>query len=348
MSKKIVIHVGAGKTGSTSIQKSLFASKKINDKNLFFPTLLETNSSQLFRFAFCDLSQTPSNIKARFGKGGTGECYLEYQNNIKESFKIQCQDHESVVVSSEFLFLSSKEEATAINCYLRSIGFTDVHIIMYLRHPAPYYLSVAQQALKNQSNMPHPSTFGYNMAGAIEAWKIIKPKSITVKEFNRASLVGGDVITDFSRVLSDLGYSIDLKPIPESNSTMTVESTVVLQEYHRVLETIDLDYEERKKFKLIARRFSNMTLPGTKPVLRKEVREHIEFRFYDVITTLRNQYNIFKPSRCDVTNRKVAQCSMVRNYTDITIGFDFNCYMMSLKNINSVEIPAQQKPYGQK
>lgn len=337
MSKKIVIHVGAGKTGSTSIQQALFASKSSNDSVLFYPNILESNGSQIFRFAFCESSQTPSNIKSRFGKDGSGECYFTYQEEIKKSFALQCENYESVIVSSEFLFLSNKDEAARIKLFLKSIGFSEIHVVMYLRHPAPYYLSVAQQALKNQSNMPDPSSFKYDMEGAIEVWSGIEPTSVTVREFSRARLKSGDVVVDFSNYLLDLGFVTELSPVSDSNASMTVESTVALQDYHAVLESVKFGYEERKKFKLIARRFSNMALSGTKPVLNKTIRDYIDFRFTDVIKGLQIKYGLFEEKNVEAHNVEIL-CPKVIKFSDITTDFNFNCYISALRKLSQSHV----------
>ncbi|MEI8622621.1 hypothetical protein P4S66_18280 [Pseudoalteromonas sp. B129b] len=231
--KKIILHVGSGKTGSTSIQKALYECKKENDSKLFYPTILNHKGNQIFRFAFCDISDTPSNIKAKFKNDPQG--YTDYQKAIKESFEENIKGHDDIIVSSEFLFLSNNDEVATIKAYLTNLGFTEIHVIMYLRDPAKYYLSVAQQALKNHYKLPSPSGFRYEMLEAINNWRSINVASFTLREFDRSCLHKGDVIEDFSKSLSELGLSSSLAISSKSNESMSVEGTTVLQEFHRLL-----------------------------------------------------------------------------------------------------------------
>src|SRR5690554_3366923 len=107
MKKTAVIHVGSGKTGSTSIQNSLFREKDENDELIKYPLLLG-NNNQKFRFAFCKLENTPSNIRAQYK--GSKEGFEDFQNQIKKCFEAEIAGCDDVLISSEFLFLSSLKE----------------------------------------------------------------------------------------------------------------------------------------------------------------------------------------------------------------------------------------------
>ena len=111
--RKIILHVGSGKTGSTSIQRALYDCRHKNEAAFSFPLLLEWKNNQVFRFAFCDFTDTPSNIRNKY-KDKPQE-YKEFQNAIKDAFVKETIDKQLVVVSSEFLFLSSKKEVMKIN-----------------------------------------------------------------------------------------------------------------------------------------------------------------------------------------------------------------------------------------
>lgn len=82
--KKIILHVGSGKTGSSSVQRALYESRENNSAIFTYPSLLKSVSSQIFRFAFCPSSNTPSNIRGKYFN--KHEAYTEYQESIKDSF----------------------------------------------------------------------------------------------------------------------------------------------------------------------------------------------------------------------------------------------------------------------
>ena len=99
--KKIILHIGSGKTGSSSIQQALYECRKENEAIFKYPKLLNFKGSQIFRFAFCPSSNTPSNIKGKYNN--QPEAYAEYQESIKKSFISEVKNEEVVVVSSEFV-----------------------------------------------------------------------------------------------------------------------------------------------------------------------------------------------------------------------------------------------------
>ena len=337
--KKIFLHVGSGKTGSTSIQKSLYECKKANDSEIFYPTLLSHKSSQIFRFAFCNVNDTPSNIRAQYGGEARSKEYYIFQQQIKDSFKSQVEGHNNVVVSSEFLFLSTKEEVDQINIFLRDLGFDEIHVIMYLRDPAKYYLSVAQQSLKNQFTMPKPDGFRYNISEAIENWESITLSSLTVKEFDRSCLQEGDVVKDFEGYLRSHSVNVELNLSSMKNETMSVEGTVILQEYHRAM-SLDkkLNNNSIFEYKLRARRLSYLLTKGTKPVLRSDYVKFITSSYIETILDLNDKYGIFKGLILNFNSSKDL-CSIDLNnkselvFSDIVDGFDFKCYLELVKLI---------------
>ena len=332
--KKIFLHVGSGKTGSTSIQKSLYECKKANDSEIFYPTLLSHKSSQIFRFAFCNVNDTPSNIRAQYGGEARSKEYYIFQQQIKDSFKSQVEGHNNVVVSSEFLFLSTKEEVDQINIFLRDLGFDEIHVIMYLRDPAKYYLSVAQQSLKNQFTMPKPDGFRYDIRGAVENWESITPTSLTVKEFDRSCLQDGDVVKDFEHYLKSNYFKVELNLSSAKNETMSVEGTVILQEYHRLLD-LDRSLDDHKKqaLKLRARRFSNISSEGSRPVLKKEIVKYILNSYKESLQSLNDKYGVFSLLINNISenpNLKL-DCSKIILFSDIVEGFNLEEYFRLVK-----------------
>ncbi|MDO6835852.1 hypothetical protein Q4596_09465 [Pseudoalteromonas carrageenovora] len=333
--KKIILHVGSGKTGSTSIQKALYECKNENDESLYYPTILNHKGNQIFRFAFCDINDTPSNVKAKYKNDPQG--YLAYQNAIKASFKENTHGHDNVIVSSEFLFLSDKSEIESIKSYLVDLGFTEIHVIMYLRDPAKYYLSVAQQALKNHYKLPSPDNFRYDMYDAICNWKLINPQSTILKEFDKRFLHNGDVISDFNQYIQNLGYKFKLKLENAKNESMSVEATVILQDFHRLLELSNLDETEFTNSKLRARRFSNKAAKGTKPVLNVDIADYIYNKKYTEVAKVANEYGIFKELLVVLSKKKkiIARVKLgeVKLFTDIVSEFNLSNYLELLKKL---------------
>lgn len=323
--RKIILHIGSGKTGSTSIQRALYECKHKNEAIFSFPKLLEWNNNQVFRFAFCDSADTPSNIRSKYKD--KPEEYKEFQSAIKEAFINETSGKKLVVVSSEFLFLSSKQEVMKINEFLLELGFEEIHVVMYLRDPAKYYLSVAQQALKNQHKLPTPDKFRYDLSDAIDNWSSLKPTSLTIKEFDIKQLIEQDVVKDMeSYICNVFNTTIYLELIKQQNETMSVEGTVLLQEFHKALFNSNIDMSSRHKFIDRARKFSKTAHLGNKPILKPSIVKYIHKSYELEILNLNKEYGIFMSIQIP-EGKKEEMKSEPLDFIDIVTVFDINNYL---------------------
>lgn len=323
--KKIILHIGSGKTGSSSIQQALHECREQNEAIFRYPKLLNFKGSQIFRFAFCPSSDTPSNIKGKYK--GQPEEYTDYQECIKKSFISEVEGEDVVVVSSEFLFLSTEEEVIKIKEFLSELGFEEIHVIMYLRDPAKYYLSVAQQALKNQPKMPTPDSFRYELTSAIDNWSSINPTSLTVKEFNRSTLEAGDVVTDIEKYINNIvGGDVILNLTQQQNETMSVEGTVILQEYHQLLSRCDFDFDIHDSYARRARCFSKKASAGTKPKLKVWLSSYIYHKYEPELKMLNQRFGIFSEVVAD-NFENIKLKGEFSSFLDIVDSFDIDAYL---------------------
>lgn len=329
MSKTAVIHIGSGKTGSTSIQRTLYKNKEKNDKALFYPTLLDNKNNQIFRFAFCELINTPSNIRDRFKNNH--KAFISYQNDILKSFKKEIKDKDNIIISSEFLFLSNINEIKKISKFIHQLGFKQIHIIVYIRNPADYYLSLAQQSIKNSHSIPSPTKFKYEMTESILNWSSICSGNIIVREFNRNKLKNNNVIDDFKNTIKEkIGINIDLTTKESSNESLSSEGAYaiqVIQESIAKSNSLDKKLEKEKLKKII------YSLPnGTKPQLKNTIRNIILFRFRNEIKKIKEKFSLFddinppknQEINCDFKNIRLI---------DIMEEFEHKNYVNSLKKI---------------
>jgi hypothetical protein len=322
--KTIVLHVGSGKTGSTSIQKALFSGKENNDSCIYYPTLLDHKNNRIFRFAFCKMRYATSDVRREFSD--QPKKYEEYQRNITQSFLEQCRERLDVVISSEFLFMASSEEVAVINQFLKEAGFDNIHVVMYVRNPAKYYLSAAQQSIKNQHIIPQPQDFNYHIERCIGNWSSIDAASITIREFDRDVLFQNDVVSDFNRYLNELGYSTDLPVTESNNETMTVEAAMVLQEFQKAIyDAPSVTKEKRKEYYTRAIKFSNKKLSGTKPILKPEIEAYILENYKDAILRLRDEHGIF--TDLEFLSCKEKFSGIVTSYTDVVVNYSIDKYL---------------------
>lgn len=309
MKKTAIIHIGSGKTGSTSIQNSLYKSKSENDGVVKYPLVLGSNNQQ-FRFAFCKLANTPSNIRAQYHCDIQG--FENFQNRIKKEFEAEIEGVDDVLISSEFLFLSNLKEIENIKIYLEGLGFNDFKVIVYIREPSSYYLSVAQQALKTQDKIPQPDEFFYAIKRQIENWEAVF-FGITVRCFSKDLLKGGDIVLDFQSVLEDFGFGLKLDSM-RLNESISAEASQVMQDFYsgHVGRHSDLD-KYRVARKVIAKFIRSSSGSGNKPILRNNIREAIMARFNEEVNWVNDRFqlelevygeSVFVPENCAVSQFK--------------------------------------------
>jgi hypothetical protein len=292
--------------------------KKI-EHSICFPSFFGSNN-QMFRFAFCELRQTPSNIRVAYKEDKNG--FENFQNRIKIEFETGTEFSENVLISSEFLFLSQKEEIQTMKDYLAFLGFTDIAIFMYIRNPTSYYLSSAQQSLRTGAKLIQPMTFFYDFKKQISVWKEQFPNT-TVRLFSNQALINGDVVQDFNEYLNHQGFDVEIPSI-KLNEGMSTEALQVMQYFHRQqpMNTSKSMYASRKKIlKSFIQRFSQM---GTKPHLKSPIRSVIENRFWEDALWLKKTFELdlgFAQHRSD------EQISNLVDFKELVEGFDDELYL---------------------
>lgn len=324
MKKEIILHIGSGKTGSTSIQKSLFANKNNFENIINYPLILDRKDNQIFRFAFCQLNNTPSNIRSQYKDDEKG--FLDFQNSIKKSFEKLVKLSNAVIVSSEFLFLSQEEEIKKIHDYLKDLGFNSFKIIVYIRDPADYYLSVAQQALKTKSSISYPESFYYDFRKGILLWEK-HFSNINVRLFKKELLIEQDVVKDFCSIIKGYGYPLNFVNFKRINETLSSEITQVMQDIYSKApnELVHNKKEALRKFIiLLTKKYSNI---GSKPILKNEIKNFIYSRFYNDLNWLNNEFNY------NLTfHENTYQLNEIKDFKDIVTSFDISLYEKILKN----------------
>lgn len=221
---KALIHIGSGKTGSTSIQNAL--KKAAPTQEFSFPTILSGTNQNI------DLFFKPKSALARATKAKIKDENLNYEkvvNNKLQFFKKNCDNN--LIVSSEYLFDFSEINIKKLKKLLEEIGYTEFKVVLYLRDPFSYYKSLLQQQLKWSKQIPVISQSFCKWGSSISSWELIF-NNIEIRKFSRESLVQGDVVKDFEFLCSSY-FNLDFDFISNfSNDSLCVEALYYLRNYH--------------------------------------------------------------------------------------------------------------------
>lgn len=145
--KKLFLHIGAHKTGTTSLQKILDTNRDFyfEKYGVLFPDVCRFHFSQ-HRIAF-----SLKNMR----DPGRGD-FPVFKTEISELFnhveeKASVQDVKSVVLSSEEFFTLDEESIRLLISELEGRGF-DVNVCAFIRRQDSQFLSVYNQKVKSPDN----------------------------------------------------------------------------------------------------------------------------------------------------------------------------------------------------
>lgn len=216
---KIYIHIGTGKTGTTSIQRALAANETWLNEQGYYP--LSANRTRK--------NSAKHRIKWQNHKV---EGWADWASELAEKKPYA----KAFILSNEALFRRSPK---SIGNIAKAFDGFEIIPIMYVREQVEYFQSVALQLQKNKN-----SSFDLRDQKALEAkmgrrkldyvetaerWeRNIKSRTFHARLFSRDHFVGGDLVTDF---LSSIGLD-DTKsvkiPKVTSNPGLNVEFADIL------------------------------------------------------------------------------------------------------------------------
>lgn len=194
--KKVIIHVGHGKTGSSTIQKCMRDKKQLFIQHNILPVMTRaSNFHKLLEKAFV---------------------FKDIDSNSEVRMLTSNESNEDILLLSSEKFIGYSEEALQRLKEFALEFSDDIEIILYVRHPYTFSVSLCQTLVKNGQIslgefIEEPMVFQAKKR-INSLISIFGKDSLTVKEFDRNKLYNGDVLQDFLVLLG-----IDKKKIPNFN-----------------------------------------------------------------------------------------------------------------------------------
>lgn len=258
---KFIVHVGDGKCGSTFIQNSLY---NVREDLRSHGIVYETSTPKNGHFSLVTLVGGST-------RGPNGPA-LEHAKNtvtmIREA--LAGGEADTVLLTAESFFRIGAEKLLTI---LRGISeeIDRIDVIAYVRAPHSMYLSLIQQTLKGDSRFTPPDRYLHRIDEILDGWAGSEHiDSLTVHNFDREKLAGGDVVTDFQGILRNLtgDETVSLPPLNE-NTTLSAEQLVVLQQFRAKLLKAHDGVAHRDSQAIVAyfTSLASLGMPGNKPVL---------------------------------------------------------------------------------
>lgn len=217
---KAILHIGTGKTGSTSIQEYMFVNRKsLLEQGIFYSEALGLKNHRRLPAIFQN-DDKPENYYKDRGlltpkdrRAAKEIWWREFQNEL-----MQAGSCARCLISAEHLSQLDNEEVKALHNRLAPL-FEEVRVLVYLRDPVDYAVSMYDTALKIGSPNMRPAAPALggptDYARILQAWsEVFGKEHMNVRLFDRSELVGGDILQDFAHTaeIETEGFaSVDVK-----------------------------------------------------------------------------------------------------------------------------------------
>lgn len=226
---KLVLHIGMPKSGTSALQASLRTSAAgLRRHGLLYPAGkgLPRNHNLLV-CGVADPAKLPRVFRQMYGDDRERMAHdvEAFMQTIERQIAQARPD--TLVLSGELLFRALEpDRMQALKAALARFS-RDISVVVYVRSPAQFYVSQAQQVLKASSRISPPRPIEYRRI--IEAYAGIAGE-VAVIAYERAGLVGADITRDF---LHRLGRAdgLETETPQQANQTLSAEGMDILHRY---------------------------------------------------------------------------------------------------------------------
>lgn len=232
----LVLHMGSGKTGTSSIQRFLHENRaRLAELGHLYPlTPGRTRHVKLGLFIKPDdvLAKTPA--WRRQGFASPDDFRAGFHSRLLAEFGESGLSH--VVMSDEALYGASDEALARLRTLTDEIA-SSLRLVVYLRRQDDHMVSRYQQDVQLFQTrklttwlreLNHPWIYDYD--AKLRTWqRILEPTEIVVRRFERERFVGGSLLQDFLEAAGIDVSADELEQVPSVNDSLDAESVEFLR-----------------------------------------------------------------------------------------------------------------------
>lgn len=205
---KLFLHIGTAKTGTTSVQQFLADNRlALRKTGLFLPESLGKSNHRKLQLVANDPDYV-DDFTIRLGLTDKPAREAE-KSRVLQAFTRELDQAETcdrAVITSEQLHTRLRRpREVARLADLLGQRFETVEIVLYIRRQIDYAVSSYSTLIKSggtRDELADPGQLHIDYQQLIQRWQTGFPDArITVRLFEPSDLAGGDVITDFCRVI---------------------------------------------------------------------------------------------------------------------------------------------------
>jgi hypothetical protein len=188
--RKLYLHIGMPKTGSSAIQAFLLLNaNELKKKGYYYPNDCK------FEQPFQTSSGNASVLCEKFKENSLNEI-ITYLDDI-------CYDSDCTVLSSEILYGAFRDQQ---ELFFQSLKNFDYRIIFYVRRQDNLYQSLFNQSVKH-SNTTDPNFASVLLRSCdyseilLRSLKYKTPEKILIRPYEQAQFEGGNIYSDFLKCI---------------------------------------------------------------------------------------------------------------------------------------------------
>jgi len=227
LKRKIIVHIGSHKTGSTAIQTFFSKNRKeLRERGVVYPENacpeIAEFGHHMIPWAFVTNEQFLPTLYA--------EKYLiQDKTTLFEKVKSECKTDETMILSSEEFSTLTKEEVCSLKEWLSDFN---VEIILYLRRQDKYLESAYKTSVLSGSvntnfiEFCKYQRFNLNYLELIKTWEDVF-ENITIRSYSDSN-ISDDIVGDFLGLV-DLSELHDKNQKERENPSLNAEVIEVIR-----------------------------------------------------------------------------------------------------------------------
>ena len=289
--KEVVLHIGHQKTGSTSLQKSLYAARAdLRSQGILLPDTFGNSgiATLLGHHLFGpDLLTRHRESWMKLTPEAASQQARKQWQSIKTD--LATGNARKLIISSEHLFKPFDMASLAQGKAMLGEIADRIRVVVYVRSPAPASLSMLQEMLKTFQVDVRYRKKEY-VRDTLRNWVDVFGDALEVLPFDKQQLVGGDIVADFhARYLQELDISLPSGDFTALNSSVSAEVMAIMYDVAR--RNVHPKFQTGTAMKL-ARANDRLVPHPTRPKLNYAAHASLNNWFAADIRWLHDRYGI--------------------------------------------------------
>jgi hypothetical protein len=231
----LVLHIGSGKTGTSSIQQFLRINRpRLARRGILYPHAPgRARHTQLGFFVKTEAELARTVEWTRAGHGDVAAFQEDFERRLTD--EIRTAAPKRVVMSDEALYNLSDDSVRRLRALADRIA-DRVRVVVYLRRQDDQLISRYQQEVKVGEVRTLADfatadlTTAYDYRAKLALWeRYVEPERVVVRRFEHTAMLEGSLYADVLAAAGIPGPVDDMKPINLRNKSLDAEAVEVLR-----------------------------------------------------------------------------------------------------------------------